>query len=51
MSTKKDPKEWRSAIHLLKKSKLLEITNTDEELFVRLKFGYDKMTENQKKFS
>jgi len=49
MSTKKDPKEWRSAIHLLKKSKLLEITNTDEELFVRLKFGYDKMTENQKK--
>ncbi|KAG2603455.1 hypothetical protein PVAP13_5KG772866 [Panicum virgatum] len=49
MSTKKDPKEWRSAINLLKKSKLLEITNTDEELFERLKFDYDKMTENRKK--
>ncbi|CAL4945435.1 unnamed protein product [Urochloa decumbens] len=46
MSTKEDPKEWKSAINLLKESKLREITNTDEELFECLKFSYDEMAEN-----
>lgn len=47
MSTKKDPKEWRSAIDLLKKSKLREISMNDH-LFESLKLSYDNIGNNLK---
>ncbi|WVZ67316.1 hypothetical protein U9M48_016412 [Paspalum notatum var. saurae] len=47
MSTKKDPREWRNAIDLLKESRLREI-NMNDELFDSLKHSYDNIDNDLK---
>nr|XP_010921013.2 disease resistance protein RFL1-like [Elaeis guineensis] len=40
MSMRKTPKEWQNAITLLRRSKLPEILEKDEDMFPRLKLSY-----------
>lgn len=44
VSALKDPREWRTTRDLLKKSKLHQLTGSNEDLFRHLQESYDNMT-------
>nr|XP_029120699.1 disease resistance protein SUMM2-like [Elaeis guineensis] len=43
---RKTPKEWQNAITLLRRSKLPQILEKDEDMFPRLKLGYDYLPDD-----
>ncbi|KAG1342043.1 Disease resistance protein RPS5 [Cocos nucifera] len=46
MSTRKTPNEWQDAIALLRRSKLPEILEKDEDMLPRLKLSYDYLPDD-----